>query len=719
MASNVHTTFSGDPNPFKRALGVVRDSTRQLSGELGTMLSRVTSGLATNAISSAFSQASAAATGFFHLAAEESKKLADSQRFLASAIRETGGSLAEARGEAKAFALAFGTTTSDAQRLFAQATLSLDQAGNPANADTFLRRFADAAAARGRQISELPTLISSLFTDDATADKILGKNPSGVYAEYAAALGRTASSLSDVEKKQALVNAILEVGEKNTGAASDRMKDFGGQVEQITSLMADFAGKVGEALARNEGVQKVVGGIKDFLVRMTTDTAAFEAALRKVGPAIQTIGVFFVDVAAGAQKAFATAKFALAEFQNAAKIVGLGVASIFVQAFADVSKTVGDVMRGILFLFNDTFQQIQGGLDGALAAAQNIPDAIGGRGIRADLERAKTVVAAFQFSLDSGAKGLESISAKAGDFASTLRGQVGEAVRQVGSDYQNYQIELQGVDNWAKAAYRSVEAFGKFAEPKSAIDAMGEAAAQAAAKFEKLSTSVKAATEAQGKLLDKRLASLSEIADIDARIAQLTNPEITYTQKTGKYGQQVDEFDVSFAYAAERTEDRVRRAFDDFDRALAATTGPGAKLQAAQGLAAFLASTDPGAIDRAGLLPRYVEILKTVRDDKAKQDQELAKSQRDLAEELKKNTEELKLAREAKEKTATAAAAESVSTTEITIVSTVPDTRVQAKANGAPRSGPREGSGGLISQAMTNVWHDVDHFGETIVQFGE
>jgi hypothetical protein len=68
------------------------------------------------------------------------------------------------------------------------------------------------------------------------------------YADYGREIGKEAKNLDDLEKKQALLNAVIEKGSKFAGAHEAAMDRVGVRYESLTKLADDVLAKVGEGL---------------------------------------------------------------------------------------------------------------------------------------------------------------------------------------------------------------------------------------------------------------------------------------------------------------------------------------------------------------------------------------------------------------------------------------------------------------------------------------
>jgi hypothetical protein len=460
------------------------------SVSIGTLIGNLVSS-AVQGVTGAIDRALDAARSFVVRAVDEAKEAAGAQLYLASAVREVGGNFESAAAQARDFARDVGIAEKFGNKLFAQAGLQLAQAGSQFSVDEYVRAFADAAAARGRSLEELPELIGGLFTDDATSDKILGKNPSGVYEEYAAAVGKSAASLSEMEKKQALVNAVVAVGAGNVGGAAARLQNFGGLVEQTSALITDLFAKVGENIGRLRGVRQFVEGIRDSVLNLLDDDGAFDTFFRNAVKAIQ------------------------------------GVLRAIIPTVAQIARLVVDVLRwlGGSDVWSDLqlntllfFQLVESGIDKVKALALEALAEImryvgtgvaanGGPGLRALLGDG-TGVAKF---LEEAAAGVRADSARRQE---ERRASIKALMAETSAANQPFVVLEQTINSLEGRVLSAVDALDQIDAPVKKIDAVADATARARFQFSNLKRQIEESVEAAGKLTGQRFDALSDLAGV-------------------------------------------------------------------------------------------------------------------------------------------------------------------------------------------------------------
>ena len=139
-----------------------------------------------------------------------------------------------------------GITTQEARNTltrFMQSQLDVAQA-------TDIARVAqDLAVISGENSSEtVQRLTQAIASGNTVLLKQVGINRTAedMYKEYAKTLGKTAIQLSETEKKQAMVNAILEEGEKVTGAYEAAMGTAGKKLGSLSRYIEEAYNTIGD-----------------------------------------------------------------------------------------------------------------------------------------------------------------------------------------------------------------------------------------------------------------------------------------------------------------------------------------------------------------------------------------------------------------------------------------------------------------------------------------
>lgn len=123
------------------------------------------------------------------------------------------------------------------------------KAGDVGKAVPALGAFLDLGAARGLSAEKtLEAVRQAILGIDEGTDKLFGKNPSVIYAEFAKEIGTTAAALTDTQKAQALLNAALEDGGKVRGEFQKWLESSAGQSFLLGQETLKLKQHLGQAL---------------------------------------------------------------------------------------------------------------------------------------------------------------------------------------------------------------------------------------------------------------------------------------------------------------------------------------------------------------------------------------------------------------------------------------------------------------------------------------
>lgn len=181
----------------------------------------------------------------------------DTQRMLAASSRETGIGLDRLEEAARRFAINTGTSFAEASSSTAQLARIVQQIGRAGDFERIQKQILDLAAARGLAARDLGTLMDQLISGQDEALNRLGiANPSQLYEQWARSSGRTVASLTELERLQIRVNAVLEKSRLFNGEAERRAASAAGQLDQLTARIrlsfAAFASRL---------IENQIGGI--------------------------------------------------------------------------------------------------------------------------------------------------------------------------------------------------------------------------------------------------------------------------------------------------------------------------------------------------------------------------------------------------------------------------------------------------------------------------
>jgi hypothetical protein len=240
----------------------------------GSMLGAVFSG---NVLADFFMRGLSAAKEFTQEIIRAGVEGERTKRLMASTALQTDVDLAKIEKLARTFR-AMGISTSQAREVASASYNAANLAGDPEGGEEFGRRFVDLAASRGRTMGEIAVMMRSIFTDDATSDKLLGRNPSNIQTDYAKkmGLGTSYNDLTDRQKNLAIVEAYKDAGLKVEGEAARKMDSVAGMVDESVASWEDLKTQLGEAAFQN--------GLFNDTLRTTIDIMkSFTATAPKPG----------------------------------------------------------------------------------------------------------------------------------------------------------------------------------------------------------------------------------------------------------------------------------------------------------------------------------------------------------------------------------------------------------------------------------------------------
>lgn len=140
----------------------------------------------------------------------------------------------------------------------------------------------DLAAARGLNAQQALTAIGqAILGIDEGTDKLFGKNPSAIYDEWAKSAGTTAGKMSDMQKSQALLDALLDDGAKVRGEYGNYLKSSAGQADQAAQATRELTQSFGQLL--NAALGPILPVISGFVRAITNLPTAFRVLIGVIG----------------------------------------------------------------------------------------------------------------------------------------------------------------------------------------------------------------------------------------------------------------------------------------------------------------------------------------------------------------------------------------------------------------------------------------------------
>lgn len=228
-----------------------------------------------------------------------------------------------------------GITTQEARLLmtrFIQSNLEL------ADATKIARAAQDLAVISGQNSSEAAaTLTRAIVAQRPILLKQFGIiiNLNDLFAKLAKELNKTRSQLTEVEKKQGFLNAILEAASRVSGVYTAAMRDVGKQLTSLPRHIQEAKNAFGVILL--PVMKEVVNFIKQFAKKIKSisedaDMQGFREKIKRLADMIKTLGEKAINfIEHGGQK-FLDFMISLAENPLTRFVVG-NLANIFMIAF--------------------------------------------------------------------------------------------------------------------------------------------------------------------------------------------------------------------------------------------------------------------------------------------------------------------------------------------------------------------------------------------------
>jgi hypothetical protein len=176
-------------------------------------------------------------------------RFAASQTKLAAQSKLTGVSMAELNRIAEAGRDAFGLSTVVANDAATTVAKYASRAGDATKANELLAKALDLGAAAGLDAAAtMEALEQGLRGQDEGFDKLLGKNPSSIWKEFADANGLAVGKMTDTQKRMAELTAIMDAGNIVQGSYNDRMESGAGAQDRLNNKLDEAKVAFGRAI---------------------------------------------------------------------------------------------------------------------------------------------------------------------------------------------------------------------------------------------------------------------------------------------------------------------------------------------------------------------------------------------------------------------------------------------------------------------------------------
>lgn len=291
-------------------------------------------------------------------------ELQTSQRKLEGAAKLTGLSLEYLHGIAAEGRTKFGLSKVVANEYAVEMGKLEKASGGAAKATDLLSGFLNIGAARGMSAADSMTAAKqALLGIDEGTDKLFGKNPSGLWADYAIVIGKSAGKFSDMDKQAALAYAVLQGGNATIGSYASYLDSAQGKQALLNQQLRQTQADAGEAM------QPLRTFATETLSALASNTTGAASALKS---ATQGLVDFLTALRPVAGPVFALGTVLLEVFGS-----GVTVTMIAIKKFAGaVAVSVGEIIQSFGWLVEKggKFLKIFG-IDVVAAAGKQMKDA--------------------------------------------------------------------------------------------------------------------------------------------------------------------------------------------------------------------------------------------------------------------------------------------------------------------------------------------------------
>lgn len=229
---------------------------------------------------------------------------ATSNQRLAAQSKLTGVSVKELESAAKKARDEFGLGIAVANDAAVTTAKYASRAGDATKQNELLAAALNLGAASGLTAAQsMEALEQGLRGQDEGFDKLLGKNPSGLWKDYADANGLAVGKMTDMQKRMAELTAVIDAGNIVGNVYAERMASGAGATEAMNNKLEGVKIAFGAAIQPIrilivQGLSKLIdatgplvvslGHVASFLFE--TFVGAFKLAQSAVGAVIEVVG---------------------------------------------------------------------------------------------------------------------------------------------------------------------------------------------------------------------------------------------------------------------------------------------------------------------------------------------------------------------------------------------------------------------------------------------
>jgi hypothetical protein len=187
--------------------------------------------------------------GVFRQVNQSYQSFLSSARQLEATSKLTGANINVLRSTSSDLQSQFSLNANEANSLTIELTKLGQKAGDVSKVKQSVSALLDLGAGQGLNLEQtLVAVKQAVLGIDEGTDKLFQKNPSVLYEEYGRTIGKTVGKMSDQEKSQALLNALLDSGGKLTGQYSDYLNTAAGKQQLLNTRLEQAKITLGQQL---------------------------------------------------------------------------------------------------------------------------------------------------------------------------------------------------------------------------------------------------------------------------------------------------------------------------------------------------------------------------------------------------------------------------------------------------------------------------------------
>ncbi len=233
-----------------------------------------------------------------------SRELENSKRKLVAASKLQGTSFEFLAKTSIEIQNAYQLNTQSANEFTIAVSKLASKAGDVGKTKQAIKSLLDLGAAQGLNAEQaLVAINQALLGIDEGTDKLFQKNPMDLYKEYSKQIGVSAEKMSDAQKAQAILSALISQGSKVAGEYGSMMNTTAGRQQVFNNKLQEFSAKIGkEADSAFGNVLKALTPVLDSMNQLpsslTATVVAFTAFSVATRAALTGLAMFNATIAA-------------------------------------------------------------------------------------------------------------------------------------------------------------------------------------------------------------------------------------------------------------------------------------------------------------------------------------------------------------------------------------------------------------------------------------